>query len=477
MMYQTFRLTQQSGVMALESHCDDPATSAIFSRYPRFLANHHALDFFTDSVRVIIMGGVSPYDLEALMDADLEVHHREAIEAREHADKVSDALPGLGIVAAVLGVVITMQAIDGPPAEIGHKVGAALVGTFLGILMCYGFVGPMATSLEYRGRARTPQYLGLHQERAARLEQGRRAGRLPSSSRAAPFPRKCAPGSPRPSSTAARRSDATVRPRRRNHESRTTSHHRRKKKSGGHGHHGGAWKVAYADFVTAMMAFFLVMWLVGQSKAVKSSVGRLLPRPGRLRAASGRTAPIAGGEMRVDPEPTDAARTKPERAAMIAEERQALEETAQRIRTLLAQAPDLKNLEKQIEIQITRDGLRIELLDGDQTTFFASGSSALAPGTEHVLSLIARELGKLRNSIVIEGHTDSLPYINQRRLLQLGAVGRSRQRRAPHHGAQRPAGDAGPRRPRLRRSQPACDGHAARPPQPPRLGHRRRTVA
>ena len=150
MMYQTFRLTQQSGVMALEAHCDDPASSSIFSRFPKFLANHHALDFFTDSARLIIMGGVSPFDLEAMMDTDLEVHHHEALKPATALSKVGDALPGMGIVAAVLGVVITMGAIDGPPSEIGHKVGAALVGTFLGILMCYGFVGPMATSLEHR---------------------------------------------------------------------------------------------------------------------------------------------------------------------------------------------------------------------------------------------------------------------------------------------------------------------------------------
>jgi chemotaxis protein MotA len=147
MMYQTFRLTQQSGVMALEPHCDDPASSSIFSRYPRFLGNHHATEFFTDSVRLIIMGGVSPFDLEAMMDVDLEVHHHEATKPGQALSTVGDALPGMGIVAAVLGVVITMGAIDGPPSEIGHKVGAALVGTFLGILMCYGFVGPMATSL------------------------------------------------------------------------------------------------------------------------------------------------------------------------------------------------------------------------------------------------------------------------------------------------------------------------------------------
>ncbi len=150
MMYQTFRLTQQSGVMALEAHCDDPTSSSIFARFPKFLANHHAVDFFTDSVRVIIMGGVSPFDLEAMMDVDLEVHHHESLKPAQVLAKVGDALPGLGIVAAVLGVVITMGAIDGPASEIGHKVGAALVGTFLGILLCYGFVGPMATSLEHK---------------------------------------------------------------------------------------------------------------------------------------------------------------------------------------------------------------------------------------------------------------------------------------------------------------------------------------
>jgi chemotaxis protein MotA len=171
MMYQTFRLTQQSGVMALEAHCDDPNGSSIFSRFPRFLANHHAVDFFTDSIRVIIMGGVSPFDLEAMMDIDLEVHHHEALKPAQALAKVGDALPGMGIVAAVLGVVITMGAIDGPPSEIGHKVGAALVGTFLGILLCYGFVGPMATSLEHNVDFEG-QYLGTIKSGVLALSKG-----------------------------------------------------------------------------------------------------------------------------------------------------------------------------------------------------------------------------------------------------------------------------------------------------------------
>ena len=149
MLYQLFKLTQQSGVMALETHVEDASKSPIMAKYPKFLANHHAVHFLSDSIKVIILGGIAPHDLEALMDEDLEVHHHEALKPSQTLTKTGDALPGLGIVAAVLGIVITMQAIDGPVQEIGHHVAAALVGTFLGILLCYGFVGPMATNMEH----------------------------------------------------------------------------------------------------------------------------------------------------------------------------------------------------------------------------------------------------------------------------------------------------------------------------------------
>jgi len=149
LQYQVFRLTQQSGVMALEAHVEEPEKSAIFSKCPSFLANHDAVSFLSDSIRVIILGGITPHDLESLMDEDLEVHHHGALKPAQTLARVADALPGLGIVAAVLGIVITMQAIGGPPEEIGHSVAAALVGTFLGILASYGFVQPMATSMEH----------------------------------------------------------------------------------------------------------------------------------------------------------------------------------------------------------------------------------------------------------------------------------------------------------------------------------------
>lgn len=150
MLYQVFKQVQQGGVMSLEPHFEDPANSPLLTRYPKFLARHEALDFLADSVKIIIVGGIAAHDLEALMDEDLKVHHDEALRPAAALTKIGDALPGLGIVAAVLGVVITMGHIDAPAAEVGHHIGAALVGTFLGILISYGFVQPLAGALEAR---------------------------------------------------------------------------------------------------------------------------------------------------------------------------------------------------------------------------------------------------------------------------------------------------------------------------------------
>jgi chemotaxis protein MotA len=150
LLYLVFKQVQQSGVMSLETHFEDPAKSPILSRYPKFLARHDAVDFLADSAKVIIVGGIAAHDLETLMDEDLQVHHHEALRPSAALAKIGDALPGLGIVAAVLGVVITMGHIDGPVEEIGHHVGAALIGTFLGILLSYGVVQPISQSLEQR---------------------------------------------------------------------------------------------------------------------------------------------------------------------------------------------------------------------------------------------------------------------------------------------------------------------------------------
>ncbi|HWR83041.1 MAG TPA: flagellar motor stator protein MotA [Candidatus Deferrimicrobium sp.] len=150
MMFEVFNIARKDGLIGLESHIERPQESEIFKRYPRFTKNHHAVAFFADTMRVVISGAVQPHDLEDLMDGDINVLHEEEMRPSEALSSIADALPGLGIVAAVLGVVITMAAIDGPPAEIGHKVAAALVGTFLGILGSYGFVGPLSASLKHR---------------------------------------------------------------------------------------------------------------------------------------------------------------------------------------------------------------------------------------------------------------------------------------------------------------------------------------
>src|SRR5262249_40431269 len=147
-LYELFQMARKDGQLALEPHVEDPEKSSLFGQYPGFLKNHHAVHFLADTVRVILAGGVAPHDLEALMDADIETHHEEIAMPSAALAKVGDALPGLGIVAAVLGIIITMGAITGPPEEIGHKVGAALVGTFLGILVSYGFLQPIATGIE-----------------------------------------------------------------------------------------------------------------------------------------------------------------------------------------------------------------------------------------------------------------------------------------------------------------------------------------
>src|ERR1700676_334049 len=147
MMYQFFNKGREEGVVRVENDVEKQDTSGIFKNYPEFLSDHSSRDFVCDTLRMAITGGVEPFDMDQMMELDMEVHHHDAMEPINSLSTTADALPGLGIVAAVLGVVITMGALGGPPEEIGHKVAAALVGTFLGILLCYGFLGPLALNM------------------------------------------------------------------------------------------------------------------------------------------------------------------------------------------------------------------------------------------------------------------------------------------------------------------------------------------
>ncbi|MEO5667184.1 MAG: motility-associated protein [Bdellovibrionota bacterium] len=149
LLYELFQAQKKDGVQAVEGHIENPETSAIFTKYPHILHNHHAIDFIADSMRTFISGGPSPYDMDDLLVADLEVSHQEEHFIPSQIQTTADSFPAIGIVAAVLGIIVTMGSIAAGPEVVGEKVAAALVGTFLGIFVGYGLVSPIAQRLQY----------------------------------------------------------------------------------------------------------------------------------------------------------------------------------------------------------------------------------------------------------------------------------------------------------------------------------------
>jgi chemotaxis protein MotA len=158
LMYDMLQKSRKEGMMSIEADIDEPHESPLFTKYPTILGDHHIIDFICDYFRLMVGGNMNPFELENLMDMELATHHQEAEMPAQAVTKVSDALPGFGIVAAVLGIVITMSFIGGDPAVLGHHVAAALVGTFLGILLAYGFVAPIAAAMEHAAREEAKFY-------------------------------------------------------------------------------------------------------------------------------------------------------------------------------------------------------------------------------------------------------------------------------------------------------------------------------
>ena len=148
LLLTVFNVIRKEGVLGIEKDLADPHNSERFNKFPAIAHNHHAMDLLVGSLRLFVDGVVNAFDLDKLMETEIETHHKEMAVIPALLNKAADALPGLGIVAAVLGIVITMQHMDGPPSEIGHHVAAALVGTFLGILLSYGYIQPIASSVE-----------------------------------------------------------------------------------------------------------------------------------------------------------------------------------------------------------------------------------------------------------------------------------------------------------------------------------------
>ena len=162
MLNAVFKLAKAKGTMALgEATSRQPAESSLFKQFPLFLADHHVTEFFCDFLRMMVMGADNPHEVEALMDQRIETHHHEEAAVSGGIQNVADAMPALGIVAAVLGIIQTMGSITEPPEVLGHHIGGALVGTFLGILISYGFLAPMASSLKAVSDSDVKYYLCL----------------------------------------------------------------------------------------------------------------------------------------------------------------------------------------------------------------------------------------------------------------------------------------------------------------------------
>lgn len=152
MLYDVLMKARREGMMAIERDVDEPQTSELFQKYPKLLADKPLMEFTTDCLRLMVSGNFEAHELEQVLDIELETHSKEAGEPAHALQVLADSLPGFGIVAAVLGIVITMASIGGEASEIGHHVAAALVGTFLGILLGYGFVGPLAAAMHHHAQ-------------------------------------------------------------------------------------------------------------------------------------------------------------------------------------------------------------------------------------------------------------------------------------------------------------------------------------
>lgn len=159
LMYEILSKVRKEGLMSIEGDVENPESSPIFGKYPSVTAHHHAVEFLTDYLRMMVGGNLNAFEIENLMDSEIETHHHEAHAPVSALARAADAMPAFGIVAAVMGVVHTMESVGIPPSELGKLIAAALVGTFLGILLSYGFVGPLSTLLQQKSDEESKMYL------------------------------------------------------------------------------------------------------------------------------------------------------------------------------------------------------------------------------------------------------------------------------------------------------------------------------
>jgi PAS domain S-box-containing protein len=292
MMYDLLNKARKEGLVSLEADVEEPEKSPLFSKYPVFLKAHHVRDFVCDTMRMAVSGGIEPFDMDQMMDSDMEVHHHDAGQPVNALSTMADSLPGLGIVAAVWGVVITMGALGGPPEEIGHK-GCGCPGRNVSGPAAVLWAGgaPSLQHGESRGR-RTCVLAGAASADPGVSEgdcadhgggdrspgdSGTRAADLPGSGKDLPWRRGFGRCGGRRIISACRTAGRGV------------------IKKGTHGgHHGGASKVVYADYVTVMMGLFIVLWLMNSSKQIQVAVGGYFKDPTGTSKKVGSNMPGSG---------------------------------------------------------------------------------------------------------------------------------------------------------------------------------------
>ena len=362
MMYDLLNKARKDGLMALEADVEEPQKSAVFAKNPAFLKNHHVCDFVCDSLRMAITG-IDAFDLDQMLDLDLEVHHNDATAPTTALSTMADSLPGLGIVAAVLGR--------------GHHHGRAGRTSRRNRTQSRRRAGRNiswnSVVLRIGGTARGQHDEGCRRRARIPLRDARADGFVPERHRSDHGGGSGAPRGSRARAAILQGTGAGLPARRSGGRRRNRNrgvvriHHATMdktrpiiilKKKGGHGgHHGGAWKVAYADFVTAMMALFIVLWLLNSSKQVQEAVGGYFKDPTGTSKKVGSNMVGAGENFVLT--------------------RDNMPQLKEQLQQAMKQMSDFERLKNHIEMTVTTEGLRIELSESATGTFFESGSAKL----------------------------------------------------------------------------------------------------
>ena len=385
-LYELLEMVQNGGLRMLDQHIEQPEESTIFQKYPLVLTQKRLVTFIADNFRLMAMGKIDAHELEGILDQELDTAEESLLTPSRSLQRTAEAMPGFGICAAVLGIIITMQSIDGSIALIGLKVAAALVGTFLGVFICYCLMDPLANAMEQQARA---EHSLLECVRTVLVAQ---AGGKPTLL-AVDAGRKLLHLASKPTFA---NLDAWV---------------------NAMLEHGGAWKVAFADFTLAMMALFMTLWIVNSvSKSERESIiaalhGQSIFNGGGLSPLNkiSPSHPPKPATVAVPEETEKKARDVNEKTVLLKKKSATeLGELATSINTIARDA----HMEANLEMEIVPQGLRVLIKDDQNRNMFERGSAQIMPFFKRLLVELAPVFDSLDNKIIITGHTDAMAYKN-----------------------------------------------------------------